>query len=182
MRRICGRSPQRLAGTPIFHRFSKDNFQHESASLFFTQSLDLWLRMRWKWRCIVYYTLFLRNREQRKSLILSFFIFKRFSRFRINILKCTSLREIYSKLSTSRQILEFNRLLQIIERFRDFLVPIYNFETPREKEGRERKALFGKIISCNGALCNWTNTDRPILLKLCCLATRDQIKRHPAAG
>lgn len=181
MRRICGRSPQRLAGTPIFHRFSKDNFQHESASLFFYAIP--WFMTSNAVKMEVYCeTLFLHNREQRKSLILSFFIFKRFSRFRINILKCTSLREIYSKLSTSRQILEFNRILQIIERFRDFLVPIYNFETPREKEGRERKASFGKIISCNGALCNWTNTDRPILLKLCCLATRDQIKRHPAAG
>lgn len=141
MRRICGRSPQRLAGTPIFHRFSKDNFQHESASLFFTRSLDLWLRMRWKWRCIVKrYSFTIESKENHLSFFFFFFIFKRFQNKYEYILKCTSLREIYSKLSTSRQILEFNRILQIIERFKDFLVPIYHFETPREKKERERKA------------------------------------------
>lgn len=134
MRRICGRW---LAGTPIFHRFSKDNFQHESANLFFfTRFLDLWLRMceNGGVYCETLYSLTI----ERKSFILFFFYFKRLPIYRINILKCTSLRNLYSKLSTSHQILKFNRRLQIIETQR------FQFIISKHKEKKRGEGKGGR--------------------------------------
>lgn len=160
MRRICGRW---LAGTPIFHRFSKDNFQHESANLFFYTIPWFMTSNAWKWGCVLWNVVFLDNREQRKSFILFFFFFyfKCLPIYRINILKCTSLRNLYSKLSTSHQILKFNRRLQIIETQRFQFIISKRKEKKRGggKGGRKGKNVSRRkffqmklITSCNGVL------------------------------
>ena len=96
-----------------------------------------------------------------------FFYFKCLSIFRINI--NAYLCEIYSKLSTSHQILKFNRILRIVEiqRFQ-FIISKHEEKEKREEKKKERKkgknASRGKffqmksIISCNDILLpsNWT--------------------------
>lgn len=116
----------------------------------------------WKWGCVLWNVVFLDNREQRKSFILFFFFyFKRLPIYRINILKCTSLRNLYSKLSTSHQILKFNRRLQIIEiqRFQFIISKRKEKKRGGGKGGRKgknasRRRFFQMklITSCNGVL------------------------------
>lgn len=159
MRRICGRW---LAGTPIFHRFSKDNFQHESANLFFLRdSLIYDFECVKMGVCIVKRCIPWQSRAKKIIYPFFFFYFKRLPIYRINILKCTSLRNLYSKLSTSHQILKFNRRLQIIETQRfQFIISKHKEKKRGEgKGGRKGKNVSRRkffqmklITSCNGVL------------------------------
>lgn len=130
-------------------------------TFFFTRFLDLWLRMRENGGvyCETLYSLTIESKENHLSFF--FLFYKRLPIYRINILKCTSLRNLYSKLSTSHQILKFNRRLQIIETQR------FQFIISKRKEKKRRGGKGGRkgknasrrrffqmklITSCNGVL------------------------------
>lgn len=106
--------------------------------------------------CETLYSLTIESKENHLSFFF-FFYFKRLPIYRINILKCTSLRNLYSKLSTSHQILKFNRRLQIIETQRFQFIISKRKEKKRgggkgKNASRRRFFQMKLITSCNGVL------------------------------
>lgn len=118
-----------------------------SENLFLRDSLIYDFENAWKCGGVSWNVLFLDNRERRKSFILFFFYFKRLSIFRINI--NAHLCEIYPKLSTSHQILKFNRILRIFvenQRFQ-FIISKHEEKEKREEKKKERKKEREECLS-----------------------------------
>lgn len=91
-----------------------------------------------------FYSLTIESKENHLSF---FFYFKHLSIFRINI--NAHLCEIYPKLSTSHQILKFNRILRIFvenQRFQ-FIISKHEEKEKREEKKKERKKEREECLS-----------------------------------